>query len=124
MNTKTHAGQSVNRIKRADTPTIRNAKRQDVPFEIVQMGIEGKPVRMRFPSRAAYKLYHRDQKLYDKYAKSLEATAKGQFVAISLDGQTILDDDHARLLWTAGERFGDGRFTIRKIGYDYVLRWR
>ena len=67
---------------------------------------------------------HRDDKLYEKFARWLEAERKGDFVAISVDGQIMVNSDHLELLKMAVKEFGPGNFTIRKIGYPYVLKWR
>ncbi len=66
----------------------------------------------------------RDDALYEQYAKHLEEERKGEFVAISPDGQLLIDKDRAKLRRRATEEFGKGNFALRKIGYDYILKWR
>ncbi|MCL0090590.1 hypothetical protein M1O13_01110 [Dehalococcoidia bacterium] len=66
----------------------------------------------------------RDDELYQKYATCLEAYHKGEFVAVGLNGEIILGKDHPQVLKEAIERFGSGNFALRKIGANYVLRWR
>ena len=66
----------------------------------------------------------RDDALYKRYAKHLESEYRGEFVAISLDGQVMVSGDRVELVWAAADRFGEGNFTLRKIGFPYVLKWR
>lgn len=66
----------------------------------------------------------RDDALYERYAKYLESKHRGEFVVISLDGQVMTGEDRVELLWAAADKFGEGNFALRKIGYPCVLRWR
>jgi glutamate synthase domain-containing protein 2 len=66
----------------------------------------------------------RDDALYERYAKHLENEHRGKFVVISLDGQIMTGKDRVELLWAAADKFGEGNFTLRKIGCPYVLKWR
>ncbi len=66
----------------------------------------------------------RDDDLYQRFARHLESEYKGQFVAVGLDGQFIVGPDRLRILHETVEKFGRGRFALRKIGYNYVLKWR
>jgi hypothetical protein len=66
----------------------------------------------------------RDDALYERYAKHLENEHRGKFVVISLDGQIMTGKDRVELLWAAADKFGEGNFTLRKIGRPYVLKWR
>ena len=66
----------------------------------------------------------RDDALYERYAKHLESEHRGEFVVISLDGQIMISKDRVALLWAAADKFGEGNFSLRKIGYPYVLKWR
>jgi hypothetical protein len=66
----------------------------------------------------------RDDALYERYAKHLENEHRGEFVVISLDGQIMTGKDRVELLWAAADKFGEGNFALRKIGYSYVLKWR
>jgi hypothetical protein len=66
----------------------------------------------------------RDDELYERYAKHLEEEHKGKFVAIGLDGELLMGENHAKLLWDAVEKFGSGNFALRRIGYPHVLKWR
>ena len=62
--------------------------------------------------------------LYKKHAKHLEQTRQGDYVAIAYDGQIIVEKDCAKLLQEAVDKFGRGNFVCRRIGYDYLLKWR
>jgi len=66
----------------------------------------------------------RDDELYERYAKHLEAEHRGKFVAISVEGEVLLGEDRLRLVLDAVRKFGRGNFAVRKIGYDYELKWR
>ena len=66
----------------------------------------------------------RDDALYERYAGHLESEYRGEFVVISLDGQIMTGKDRVELLWAAADKFGEGNFALRKIGYPYVLKWR
>jgi hypothetical protein len=78
----------------------------------------------RFTTTTAQAIRQRDDALYERYAKHLEAEHRGEFVAISLDGQVIVGPDRVQVVWAAAERFGEGNFSLRKIGFPYVLKWR
>ena len=66
----------------------------------------------------------RDDALYERYASLLESEHQGEFVAISPDGQIMTGKDRVELLWAAADKFREGNFALRKIGYPYVLKWR
>jgi len=66
----------------------------------------------------------RDDELYERYAKHLEVEHKGKFVAIGLDGEVLMGDDRVKLVLDAVKKFGRGKFAVRKIGYEYELKWR
>ena len=65
-----------------------------------------------------------DDRLYEKYGKPLEQKHAGEFVAIGPDGQYVLDSDELALAVQALNRFGQGNFALRRIGYDAEIRWR
>ncbi len=65
----------------------------------------------------------RDRRLYEQYGKRLERKHRGQYVAISPDGQTVTGDDDVDVLREAIERFGSGNFAFHKIGHRSVDRW-
>jgi hypothetical protein len=65
-----------------------------------------------------------DDRLYERYGRPLEAHHRGEFVAIGDDGQTILGLDELEVSKQAIERFGSGRFALRRIGADAEGRWR
>jgi hypothetical protein len=65
-----------------------------------------------------------DDRLYEKYGKVFEAEHRGEFVAISDDGQTILGTDELKVAQQALRQFGSGAFALRRIGADAEIRWR
>lgn len=65
----------------------------------------------------------RDRRLYERYGKPLEREHRGQYVAISPDGQTITGDDDVEVLREAIERFGSGNFAFHRVGHRAVDRW-
>ena len=64
------------------------------------------------------------ERLYEQYGKPLEKKHTGEYVAISLDGQTILGQRLGELLREAVDSFGSDNFAIAKVGHDTVERWR
>lgn len=66
----------------------------------------------------------KDEALYERYGKPLEPEHTGRFVAIGDTGEVILGDDEFALSKESLNRFGSGKYTVRRIGYDYNIRWR
>lgn len=60
--------------------------------------------------------------LYERYAKPLEAQHRGEYVAVSPEGGTILGPTVRDVLRKATDRFGAGNF-IFKIGEKAVGKW-
>jgi len=60
--------------------------------------------------------------LYDRYARPLEKTHRGRYVAVSTDGEVLLDDDLLALTAKAKRQFGPGSF-IFKLGEIAVGKW-
>jgi hypothetical protein len=65
----------------------------------------------------------RDQNLYERYGRPLEKNHRGEFVAISPQGETILGSHAADVLRRAVERFGSGNFALKRVGYRAFGRW-
>jgi hypothetical protein len=63
------------------------------------------------------------ERLYDLYAKRLEAEHAGKFIAISPDGQFMIGDTMRDVAVRATEAFGRGNFLF-KIGPRSVGTWR
>ena len=61
--------------------------------------------------------------VYEKFGKPREATHKGQFLAVSKTGQTVIAPTLVAALKEATERFGPGNY-IFKIGERVVGKWR
>jgi hypothetical protein len=68
-------------------------------------------------------LARQGERLYDLYAKSLEAEHAGKFVAIAPDGRLMIGDTMREVAIDANGAFGRGNFLF-KIGPRSVGRWR
>ena len=62
-------------------------------------------------------------KLYEQYARPLEAEYWGKFVAIAEDGRTLLGADLLEVAQQAKEKLGRGTYLF-KIGERVVGTWR
>ena len=65
-----------------------------------------------------------DDTLYERYGKSLEQDHHGKYIAISRDGQVIMDADDMIAVDQAIKQFGSGNFMFHRIGYSYVWKVR
>ena len=65
----------------------------------------------------------RDRQLYERYGKPLEKGHKGEYVAISPEGQTIVGPRAAEVLDQAVDAFGSGNFALKRVGYRAFGRW-
>jgi tetratricopeptide (TPR) repeat protein len=65
-----------------------------------------------------------DDTLYERYGKPLEQKDHGKYIAISRDGQVIVDADDMVVVSQAIQRFGSGNFMFHRIGYSYVDKLR
>ena len=65
-----------------------------------------------------------DDVLYQRYGQPLEAEHRGEFVAISSEGQVITGKDELALAQAALAQFGAGNFALRRIGMEAEIRWR
>jgi hypothetical protein len=61
--------------------------------------------------------------LYEKYGKPFEKHHKGEYLAISNDGQTIIGDMMGEVLHEAVEIFGHDNFAMARVGYPTLARW-
>jgi hypothetical protein len=61
--------------------------------------------------------------LYERYGRPLEATHRGQFVAISPSGETLVAPTVLGVVEQALAAFGRGSFVF-KVGEKAVWRWR
>jgi hypothetical protein len=64
-----------------------------------------------------------DMRLYEQYGKPLEATHRGEYVAIGSDGQTILGKSDLEVLERAVETLGSGNFALMRVGHRSLGRW-
>jgi hypothetical protein len=61
--------------------------------------------------------------LYETYGKPLEAEHRGEFLAVSADGRTVIGPTLRDVASRATESFGPGNFLYR-IGEPAVGKWR
>ena len=66
----------------------------------------------------------KDAVLYEQYGRPLEPDHKGEFIAISDDGEVILGLDKLRVDLEALARFGSGNYAFRRIGFTFEASWR
>ena len=57
----------------------------------------------------------RDDYLYERYGKPYIDTHYGKWIAISLDGRTVIRDTASEVGPVARETFGGGNFAVRKL---------
>ena len=89
-----------------------------------KIGVAGKPITYRVPNREWVEIIERNDALYEKYGRQLEAEHKGEFVAIGLSGQVILGKNLDEVLLPAVERFGKMNFALKRVGYDFLMTIR
>ena len=65
-----------------------------------------------------------DDRLYDRFAATLEPTHRGQYVAIGKNGEVLVGPDDIAVLDQALAKFGPGDFAFRRIGERTLGRWR
>ena len=63
------------------------------------------------------------RRLYEQYGKALEKEHAGEFVAISLEGEIILDRKMGSLLKRAVEEFGNDNFAMARVGHEAMVEW-
>ena len=63
------------------------------------------------------------RRLYEKYGRALEKEHTGEFVAISLEGEIILDRRLGELLKRAMDTFGPDNFAMARVGHDAMAEW-
>ncbi len=68
-------------------------------------------------------LIEQGDRLYEQYAKPLEAEHWGEYIAISPSGQVVLGHDLTEVAQEAASILGLGIFLF-KVGEKVVGRWR
>ena len=63
------------------------------------------------------------RRLYDQYGKALEESHTGEFVAISPEGEILLDRKMGKLLRRATDTFGPDNFAMARVGYEAMTEW-
>lgn len=66
----------------------------------------------------------KDDLLYERFGRPLEAQHNGEFVAIADDGRTILGTDQLTVAQQALTQFGRGSFALRRVGDQAEMSWR
>ena len=64
-----------------------------------------------------------DERLYEVYGGPLEEEHTGEYLAISDDGETILNTDPDELLREAVATFGRGNFALARVGDKAFGEW-
>jgi len=70
--------------------------------------------------KEAEQLYN---ELYQRYGKPLEADHKGEYLAVSPKGDTVLGTTLREVAQEATDKFGPGNF-VYKVGEAAVGKWR
>jgi hypothetical protein len=79
---------------------------------------------MATPNQAhQHELDRRYDELYEQYGKPLEVQHRGQYLAISTEGRTLLGATLLDVAERAEATFGPGNF-LYKIGDKAVGKWR
>lgn len=65
--------------------------------------------------RLMARLGERDDWLFERFGKPLMEQHSGKWIAISLDGDTLVRDTSGEAGWAGKERFGEGGYTVRKL---------
>ena len=66
---------------------------------------------------------HRYDELYERFGRPLEETHRGEFLAVSPEGETILGASLLEVAQKATDSLGPGHF-IFKVGERSVGKWR
>ena len=61
--------------------------------------------------------------LYERYGRPLEARHRGEYLAVSSRGETILGPTLTEVAQNASDQFGPGNFLF-KVGERAVGKWR
>jgi len=64
-----------------------------------------------------------DYQLYQRFGKPLEAAHRGEYIAIGLQGDTILGASDVDVLEQAIVRFGSGNFAFQRVGHRTFGQW-
>ena len=68
-------------------------------------------------------IVRRANELYEAHGRPLETEHRGEFLAVSPDGKTLIGANLRDVTRKASETFGPGNF-VYKIGDKAVGRWR
>ena len=62
-------------------------------------------------------------RLYERYGKALEEDHAGELVAISLNGDILLDRKMGKLLRRATDIFGRDNSAMARVGHEAMTEW-
>lgn len=69
------------------------------------------------------KLEQLSDKLYNQYGKPLEKGHKGEFLAVSFKGKTILGNNLLEIVKKASANFGPANSIVFRVGQKFVGKW-
>ena len=69
------------------------------------------------------KLEQLSDKLYERHGKPLEKTHKGEYLAVSFKGKTILGNNLYDTIKRAADTFGLANSVVFKVGQKFVGKW-
>lgn len=69
------------------------------------------------------KLEQLSNKLYELHGKPLEKTHKGEYLAVSFKGKTILGNNLYEIVKNAAATFGPANSIVFKVGQKFVGKW-
>lgn len=69
------------------------------------------------------KLEQLSDKLYEVHGKPLENTHKGEYLAVSFKGKTILSNNLYEIVKKAVDTFGPANSIVFKVGQKFVGKW-
>ena len=61
--------------------------------------------------------------VYEQYGKPLEKQHNGEYLAVSLEGETILGEQAGEVLHKAVASFGSRNFSLIRVGYSTFGKW-
>ncbi len=63
-------------------------------------------------------------RLYDQYVKPIENRHRGEYVGVSLDGDTVIGSTLIGVIQQSSARFGKGKSVVFRVGDKVVGRVR
>lgn len=69
------------------------------------------------------KLERLSDKLYEKHGIPMEKDHKGEYLAVSFKGQTLLGQSLYEIVKKAADTFGPANSIVFKVGQKFVGKW-